>query len=137
MGVEEEQIPEDRIFHALVEDALVPTIRAYEKDLGRRLLTDVVVMAGGMRGPSMLISTGEEPTPEDNPDGEIRIRLRPGFQDNRLLWRADAVYQDVDPASGFSGFLLRGDVQWQPESVHVECEAVSTKYNDREWRKWR
>lgn len=120
--------PIDPVIEAILDQGVAPVLEKVEKDLGRPLITDVVVRMGGVGGPRILVGGGEEPEP--SPDGELRLQIREAFGKGRFLYAMESVYSRETSDTGFSGFTAKGEVKVTESGVAtVTPKGLTVRYN--------
>lgn len=120
--------PIDPLIEAILHQGVVPVLEKVEKDLGRPLITDVVVRMNGVEGPRILVGCGEEPDP--TPAGELRLQIREAFGKGRFLYVMESVYSRETSDAGFSGFTAKGEVKLSESGVvTVTPKALTVRYH--------
>jgi hypothetical protein len=120
--------PIDRLVEVILDQCIVPVLQKVEGDLGRPLITDVVVRMNGVDGPRIVVGGGEEPEP--SPDGELRLQIREAFGKGRFLYAMESVYSRETSDTGFSGFTAKGEVKLSESGVAtVTPKGLTVRYH--------
>ena len=119
--------PLDPVVEAVISHAAVPLLEKLQKELGRQLITDVVVFMESVAGPRVRIG-GDDPSTEA--DGELRVWIREAHGNGRFVYSMESVYRSNVSAVGFSGFVAKGEVRVGERRVpEVEPKAWTIRYN--------
>jgi hypothetical protein len=120
--------PINQLIETILNQGITPVLQKIEKELGRSLITDVVVQMNGVDGPRILIGGDEEPEP--TPDGELRLQVREAFGKGRYLYSMESVYSRSTSDTGFSGFTAKGEVKLSESGVMiVTTKGFTVRYN--------
>jgi len=69
-------------------------------------------------------------------NGELRIRIRKTFNENRVVWRIESLFPNIMSSTGFVGFDSRGDAIRHENQWTVRPDGWTGKYNVDSWHGW-
>ena len=117
------------LIDAIVQHDLGPLLERIEKELGRLLVTSVVVIRDGVKGPIISVGgAGAKDVPQI--DGEVRLRVRETYGGKRHVFTAEAVFRSDLSDTGFSGLVAKGDVRARDDgSFDVRGKTETFRYN--------
>jgi hypothetical protein len=122
------------LIQAIVRTEVVPRLASFTKE-GCRNLHPTVFIA--VRQRLLLIENcGLPETTNEDPNGEMRIRVRKTFDMNRVVWRIESIFPDIMPSTGFTGFDSSGDAVWNQTDWFIRPKDWIGKYNLTKWRGW-
>jgi len=128
--------PERDVIESVFADAIQPILRACEETAGGRFMATLSVWVREAPRFSMTSVSSGDGMATSSVYAEVRVRLRRTFNPSRLLFRAEAIFEGIAEASGFSGFQLGGAVHLDTMGLRVEPSCGVYCYNVREWRGW-
>ena len=119
--------PLDPVVEAVISHAAVPLLEKLQKELSRKLITDVVVFMEGVSGPRVRIGDDD---PSVEPDGELRVWIRETHGNDRFVYSMESVYRPNVSTVGFSGFVAKGEVRVGEQRVPaVKPKTWTIRYN--------
>lgn len=96
--------PVDPVVEGVISYAAIPLLDKIQKELGRELITDVVVFREGVRGPRIRIGSDDV---SNEADGELRLRIREAHGTNRFVYSLESVYKPLCQTWDFQVLLQR------------------------------
>src|SRR3972149_3307546 len=119
--------PVDPVVEAVISHAAMPLLDKIQKELGRELITDVIVFREGVSGPRIRIGSDDV---SNDADGELRLRIREAHGTNRFVYSMESVYKPNVSDVGFSGFVAKGEVRVPEEGIpKVKPKSWTVRYN--------
>lgn len=128
--------PEWRIVERIIRIALQPNMLVCEQQRGFSMVARLTVWVRDASGSAWVVSSSAINPPDAKPRGEIRLRCRRTYRPERILFRLESIYPDLDPETGFTGFSLSGNVLVGPDEVTVRPEFWIGQYNKLTWSGW-
>jgi len=128
--------PEWRVVERVIQVALQPNMVACEEQRGFSMTGRLAVWAREHGGQSCVVSSAAINPLGAEAVGDIRLRFRKTYRPERVLFRIESIYPNLDPETGFTGFSVRGDLLITPEEVIVRPEFWTGHYNKLTWSGW-
>ena len=126
--------PPTELLELLLASEVLPRLASFENEGCPKLLARTYI---AVRESKMLIgvfgSCGKLDLPSN---GELRMRTRRTFDENRIVWRIESLFPNIMPSTGFVGFNSRGDAKRNDAQWTVRHDGWVGKYNADAWHGW-
>ena len=121
----------ENVLDAFVREFAEPMMR----DLGQEARQPIDVVVLRFEG-DKTIQRQQFTVPCNSPNatmamGELRVLFRVSNGEGSFI--AQAVFKELAPETGFSGFAVRGKIRSNNETKQVRVTARTNRYNDWEW----
>lgn len=127
--------PPTEYVSAVVDRVAADVITRLSEEVGHPLRAEVSLFLDGSR-----IEFSDDVSSGGNDNaiqtGEIRIRFRPTYQEDRYLFFLDSVFERDERTPAFSGFTVRGDIGLKDATPAPQYRTWTVKWNDFGWRNW-
>ncbi len=128
--------PDWRVIERIILVALQPKMLVCEQQRGFSMAARLTVWVRDAPGGAWIVSSSAINPPEVDLHGEIRLRCRRTYRPERILFRLESVYPNLDPETGFTGFSVSGDVLVGPDEITVRPKSWTGQYNVLTWSGW-
>jgi hypothetical protein len=128
--------PEWRVVEGLILLALQPRMRACERRHRVSMVARLTVWVRGVPGSSWIVTSSAINPRGLEAHGEVRLRCRRTYRPDRVLFRLESIYPNLDAETGFTGFSMSGDLLIGSNEVTVRPGFCIGEYNKRKWIGW-
>lgn len=126
--------PPTELLELLLASEVLPRLASFENEGCPKLLAQTYIV---VRESMMLIGVFGSCGKLDLPfNGELRLRTRRTFDENRIVWRIESLFPNIMPSTGFVGFNSRGDAKRHGGRWTVRHNGWVGKYNANAWHGW-
>lgn len=120
-----------RLFESVFELAIKPVVMELSEETGQPISLKAVALRSGPSVSKVQCMRAERAGGGATASGEARVILKDaGYPCSFLV---EAIFDDLSPGSGFSGFSMRGKVKLENGRPFVKLTARTNRYNVKEW----
>jgi len=126
--------PPDEILQLLLRGLVCPNLLWIQEQVGKVPFARFAVWVNGTPGRSWIVGPHGICVPPDQSSiiGEVRAYFRRTFKENRSLFHYEMILDDISPSTGFTGFVVRGEMKRLKDGTTVFREHSQVRqYNVR------
>ena len=127
--------PPAELIQSLLASEVLPRLASFENDGCPQLFARTFIVVRDLKTLIGVFGSSGELDIQSN--GELRMRMRKTFNENRVVWRIESLFPNVMPSTGFVGFDSNGDAIGHENQWIVRPNAWCGKYNVDDWHGWK